>query len=180
MLSRVVDYILVGSPFPYWCLRLIARALELTRDAFKILLAPREPSFDQLVSIETGRFEYNGTGTFTQTAPQPLTGTFNSHIHINFGALTVGGEGSFISLNVSAGINDSTSISEVNYRFLSGLANRENVFKAENFNSRFAQTTATINNLSGIIGNTATTFVIYDDGEGAEGNGSVTSDPRED
>ena len=54
MFLRVVDYIFNGSPFLYRCLRLKALALELTRNAFQILLALRDPTFDQLVSQVTG------------------------------------------------------------------------------------------------------------------------------
>ena len=100
---------------------------------------------------------------------------------IDFGARTIGGGNSFIEVDTTGGevgdIFANTDITAIDFSSLTGLA--ENVFSAANItNSNFAGTNVTLNNLDGIIANTATTSVIFDDGSSA-GNGSVTSGPRE-
>ena len=132
-------------------------------------------SIEQLLSIETGIFKYSFSGTFNQTDPSPLTGTFTADFQIDFGKQTIGG--SIISIAVSGGINDSTSINEFSYAGDVGLA--EGVLDGDDLsNSFFAGTSGSLNNLDGIIANTATLDVVYDDGSN-KGSGSDTSGPRE-
>ncbi|MCH9018813.1 MAG: FecR domain-containing protein [Proteobacteria bacterium] len=131
-------------------------------------------SIEQLLSIETGAFEYNSTGVFTQTTPK-VVGTFTLHLHINFGTRTVGGES---TLSVSAGsISDSTSILEFSYADDVGLA--EGKFEANELGNfaPFEGTSASLNNSDGIIANTATIDIIYDNGSFA-GTGGGTTGPR--
>lgn len=144
-------------------------------------------SFEQLRSIQTGTFQYDFSGVFTQTlqsgSPVNKVGTFSAAFQIDFGAKTIGG--SFISINTSsAGGNifissaplfQSGSAGQKDYTGASGLA--ENVFVSSNFvSSNLSASNATINNLNDVIANTATLNVVFNNGSD-QGNGSATSSP---
>ena len=144
-------------------------------------------SFEQLRSIQTGTFQYNFSGVFTQTfqveSPVNKVGTFSAAFQIDFGAKTIGG--SFISIDTtsddgnifisSAALFKSGSAGQNNYTGASGLA--ENVFVSSNFlSSNLTASNATINNLNDVIANTATINIVFISGSN-QGNGSATSSP---
>ena len=143
-------------------------------------------TFDQLRTIETGIFQYAFTGTFTQTLqdgnPVNKVGAFNASFEIDFGGRTVGGGSSFIQVDTTdagGNINASTSILRDSYAGDVGLA--QGIFEVGQLtNSFFDGTSATANNSNGVIANTATINVVFDDkltGVSNKGVGSATSSP---
>lgn len=142
-------------------------------------------SMVELLSIETGTFHYFASGTFIQDflggSPSNIIGTFAVDFDIDFGARTAGGGNSGIDVNTSCcggNIFDFTDILKFSYADDVGLA--QGVFEANELsNAFFLGTAASLNNSDGIIANTGTIEIEYDDGLGNLGFGDGTSDPRE-
>ncbi|MCH7585015.1 MAG: hypothetical protein IH941_07625, partial [Acidobacteria bacterium] len=144
-------------------------------------------TFEQLRTIPSGSFVYDFSGIFFQDfiggSPCVCPGTFSAQWQIDFGNKKVGG--SVISIDtspfgnisiVSQQLFNSGAAGQVDYTALSGSA--INIFNAANFfNSDLDQSNASINNLNGVVANTATFDVIFSNGSGDTGFGSADSSP---
>ena len=151
-------------------------------------------SNDQLLSIETGTFQYDiPIAPFVQTKRLGVTvdilGHFHASFQIDFGAKQISGTidvdtfedgnvdtiGGSLFGNLNFGsANTNTSIF-VDYSLDSGeLATGD----FDSIDSEFANTNGELINSNGIIANLGKLNVIYDDGSNA-GSGSATSGPRQ-
>ncbi|MCH7932232.1 MAG: hypothetical protein IH906_08520, partial [Proteobacteria bacterium] len=111
-----------------------------------------------------------------------IVGTFELDLEINFGARTLGGGGSSIAIDTTGAggnINDTTDINQFSYANDVGLA--QGIFEAGDFtNPFFAGTAGSLNNANGIIANTLTIDVNFNDVVNQNaGTGSATSGPRQ-
>ena len=124
-------------------------------------------------------------GAFTQIlasgAPVNFVGNFNAQVDIDFGARTIGGPNSQINVDTTGAngtINAFTEIIQFSYANDVGLA--QGTFEpGELSNQFFLGTSGSLNNSDGIIANTGTLNVNYNDPVNQnEGTGSATSEPR--
>jgi hypothetical protein len=142
--------------------------------------------FADIRGIQTGQFDYSGSGTFTQTlklgSAASIDGTFSVTLRIDFGAQHICAGGCLISVNTSSfggNISDSTTPSQFDY------ANETEIFAAGTLdsddldNSNFTGTSVSLVDSSGIIANQGTIDIKYADGSGNEGSGSGITDPRQ-
>ena len=122
---------------------------------------------EQLSRITTGQYHYSGTGAFTETVSG--NGTVQAAINIDFGAKTIGGGNSFVSIN-STNITGSKNIATHSFTEATG---GQAVFTdvSGSFN-----TTIKLQNSGGVIANSASIQENYT-GSPYSGNG-VVSAPR--
>ena len=142
-------------------------------------------TFEQLRTITTGTFQYDFSGTFVQLlqggSPTVVPGIFTAAWQIDFGNKTAGGSSIFIDtfsfggdISLSEPLFKAGVAGQVDYTALSGDA--INIFAPSNFfNSNLDQSNASINNFNGVIANSATLDVTFDDGGLTFGIGGAES-----
>ncbi|HXS99343.1 MAG TPA: FecR domain-containing protein [Elusimicrobiota bacterium] len=122
-------------------------------------------TWSQLVGL-TGTGTYNGTGSYSGTGG---SGSATLAMDVNFGARTLGGGGSTLTLTGS--FPDTASIQSINYANLSGNALVTPVLSGS---KTYTSTSLSLQNEGGIPAKTATLSFTVSTGAGPTSSGSVT------
>ncbi|MFI5346689.1 MAG: FecR domain-containing protein [Elusimicrobiota bacterium] len=151
--------------------------------------APSDNStWDSILAIPSGAGEYVGSGSYTGIigTGSPFTGTFGVDVIVDFGARTLGGGGSYLS--VSGGLTDNQQINTVDYnayagKFPAGVAAAYVLQSADlgfaNSGGSFAGTSLQFKNVSGqAAGALAVTLVYHNTGNSAYATGTSGAIPR--
>ncbi len=119
---------------------------------------------DQLRTIDTGQFHFTSSGSFTQTkktgSPSNIVGTISGSVDLDFGARTIGGGNSKVTIDTSsAGGNILRTETIEAQSFASGSGNA--VFTDTSSDS-LVTGSITLNNSGGVVGKTANLSATFD------------------